>query len=370
MLGTLQKTVKSGHEKVQSNLKGAFAQFNFLKKSSNISSSNDSSDNGDDDERTWMKKIKNVHAAGAVRFKNVFVAPILNVNALLGFEPPVHFKTESESTFLHTTLTEQAFVYSRLGMKEQKALVRAFVKNSVSDGTVLYREGEPGLNMYVLQTGTVTFTSTDPGMDDTTVSGGYVFGELALLHDAPLVSTAKAGKNCVVWKLDGETARKILASYAIGSDSETKDLLKKVPLLKNLDDTFLTQIAYALTPTTYKDGEVIYTKGDTNVSFCIVQSGIAKATDVVIGETKYDEVSLKPGESFGVLAIINNEPAQGHVTAVGETTLLALSREVFLRLFGGMDKLLQASVDRKMLVSTVLVCVCGCVCWDDGGCNS
>jgi cAMP-dependent protein kinase regulator len=365
MLGILNKT----QQKVQSNLKGAFGQFNLRNKST---SSVDDEDHHHPDGSvdgaavegkpiTWGMKLRKARVAGGVRFKNVFVAPIVNVNAVLGFTAPVHFKTAEESQFLHAALEDRSFIYSRLGSAEQKALVLAFVKFPVPAGTSLYTEGEPGTHVYVLQKGSVAFSSADPTMSESSKNkgDGSVFGELALLHDAPLVSTARTTMDCILWKLEGDTARKILASYAIGSDNETKDLLKTVPLFKTLDDAFLTQIAYSLSPTTYQDGDVIYTKGEMNVSFCIVRTGMAKATDVEIGDAKYEEVIFKAGESFGALAIMNNEPAQGNVVAVGETTVLSVNRDVFLRLFGGMDKLLQASVDRKMLVRySRLVCVC------------
>lgn len=376
MFSNITKAVKERRDRASSNLKGAFAQFQpkTWKTAKKGGGDGDGDGDGGDDNNNkgavWRAKLAGAHAVmGAKRLKNVFVAPLVaNAAELLGFVPPDHLKTDEERSFLDRAMEGQAFVYSRLAPAERRALLGGLEKVTLAAGDVLYRQGEPSEHLYVLQIGTVEFrcdpdaAAGEEGKDSpvggtttatATATDGVCFGELALMYNTPQAHTCTAVTACILWRLERDICRKILASYTIGSDGETRDLLKTVPLLKTLDDDFLTRIAYALSSTTYNDGDVIYKKGDTNVAFCIVRSGKAVATDVDLGDAKLSDVTFHPGEAFGVRAIVNDEPAQGNVTAVGETTLLWLTGDMFKKLFGGMDRMLQGSVDRKMLVRDV-----------------
>lgn len=41
---------------------------------------------------------------------------------------------------------------------------------------------------------------------------GGSFGELALLHGEPRLATVRASQDCVLWRLDRDTFRKIMMS--------------------------------------------------------------------------------------------------------------------------------------------------------------
>ena len=62
-------------------------------------------------------------------------------------------------------------------------------------GTVLFREGETGTTMYVLQAGRVRITKSIKGEDKmlAILGPGEFFGEMAILNDKPRTATATVG---------------------------------------------------------------------------------------------------------------------------------------------------------------------------------
>lgn len=190
------------------------------------------------------------------------------------------------------------------------------------------------------------------GVDDThsDLSSGDSFGELSLLYNVPQLTDSAAETDCVLWRLDRDTFRKVLATKKIEHDKERLDLLKRVFLFKDLDDDTLTRISYAMTLATFKDGEQISKKGDDIKMFVIVKDGEMKATDIELGGCVYDDKTFGPGDSVGERVIMNNEPVPGNLFAVGDVELLWLSSEVFMKIFGDWSNLITRAMDRRILV--------------------
>ena len=79
------------------------------------------------------------------------------------------------------------------------------------DGEVIFREGEPGQVMYLVQFGQVkiTKTTTDGELTLATLSSGDLFGEMALFDRLPRSATAAASGEARVLSID---KRKLLTT--------------------------------------------------------------------------------------------------------------------------------------------------------------
>jgi CRP/FNR family transcriptional regulator, cyclic AMP receptor protein len=64
------------------------------------------------------------------------------------------------------------------------------------EGQVLFEEGEPGKEMYVVRTGTVMLRSGSRTLEE--VGPGGVIGEMALIDSSPRSARAVAGQDCSV----------------------------------------------------------------------------------------------------------------------------------------------------------------------------
>ncbi|HEU4383006.1 MAG TPA: Crp/Fnr family transcriptional regulator [Anaeromyxobacteraceae bacterium] len=74
-------------------------------------------------------------------------------------------------------------------------------------GTVLFREGEPGREMYVIQVGRVDISKRVGGVEKllTTLGHGEFFGEMSILNNAPRSATATCSEDSKLLVIDPKT---------------------------------------------------------------------------------------------------------------------------------------------------------------------
>ena len=75
---------------------------------------------------------------------------------------------------------------------------------------------------------------------------GEVFGELALMNNAPRAATITAIDDCELYSLDRELFNKIIKSSVIKRREMFEDFLDKVEILKELDDSEKAKICDCL----------------------------------------------------------------------------------------------------------------------------
>lgn len=70
----------------------------------------------------------------------------------------------------------------------------------LQDKDVIFREGEPGSNAYILQEGAVVISKIINGADEelAVIGKGGIFGEMALIDDKPRMATARVRGNATI----------------------------------------------------------------------------------------------------------------------------------------------------------------------------
>ena len=109
------------------------------------------------------------------------------------------------------------------------------------------------------------------------------------------------------------------------------ELLKGVDLFSALDDAQLDTIAAMLIEKTYRKSDIILMEDDdTNQSLFIIAKGEVKV--VLTAEDGREAIlaSLKEGDFFGEMSLLDGEPRSATVRAVEESRLLTIRREDFL----------------------------------------
>jgi CRP-like cAMP-binding protein len=96
--------------------------------------------------------------------------------------------------------------------------------------------------------------------------------------------------------------------------------LEKVPLLRQCGAKVLEHIADASGELAFADGDVIVLQGQVGNGLYIVTSGEVR---IVAGGEEL--AHLGPGEFFGELSVIDQQPRNATVYAVGPTVCLALA---------------------------------------------
>lgn len=86
----------------------------------------------------------------------------------------------------------------------------------------------------------------------------------------------------------------------------------------------------AMTRVSLQDGEILFRRGDPGDAFYIVDSGRVR---IFTFDGEGRELTLNtmgPGEAFGELALVDDQPRSASVAAIGPTSLRRLRREDFL----------------------------------------
>ena len=105
--------------------------------------------------------------------------------------------------------------------------------------------------------------------------------------------------------------------------------LREVPLFSEMDDQEVAGIRAIMQVMKFKPGQVIIREGETGDLFYVITEGQA---EIMIRDADGEELVLHrvgPGNFFGELSMLTNEPRSARVRAVEHVTTLALKRNDF-----------------------------------------
>jgi CRP/FNR family transcriptional regulator len=108
------------------------------------------------------------------------------------------------------------------------------------------------------------------------------------------------------------------------TSEDTAQLLRQVALFATLADEHLVQLAALAVPRTFGAGEVVFREGDASDTCYVIRSGHARA---VIEHQDGRSITLArfgPGEIFGELAMLGEEPRSATVEMLEETEAIAI----------------------------------------------
>ncbi len=142
--------------------------------------------------------------------------------------------------------------------------------------------------------------------------------------------------------------------------NEIIDILRRNPLLSNLEHSTLEALLPELERIELNQGQLLFKKGDTGDSYYIVESGAMKITtnDLTLNR-------LTAGQGFGEMSLLSDQPRSATAVADPEATLIRLSRAGFLQLTELQPDLvdqfyaLMQSLMRHSLLATALRRICG-----------
>jgi CRP-like cAMP-binding protein len=124
--------------------------------------------------------------------------------------------------------------------------------------------------------------------------------------------------------------------------SEVVEGLRRCALFAHVDEEGLRSLAGRMRRRRFKRNEVIFHQGDIGDSLQVVGAGGVK---IVLPSPEGEEAiiaSLKPGDFFGELALLDGAPRSTTATAIEPTETLTLPREEFLRLLSEDPRLVRA----------------------------
>ena len=110
------------------------------------------------------------------------------------------------------------------------------------------------------------------------------------------------------------------------------ELLRKFAFFAELDDRELASVAAAAKPRRYAKDEVIFHEDERGDVFCLIREGRVKVTMISPEGKEIILVILGPGDFFGEMALLDDEPRSATVVAIEPLEVMTIWRNDFLQL--------------------------------------
>lgn len=233
-------------------------------------------------------------------------------------------------------------------------------------GEVVFREGDPGDTMFVIQTGEVEVSHLEGGRNVVlgNLRRGEFFGEMCLLDNRPRSGTVTAVKRTRLLPISRRTLLDragddpsvlvaLLGTLSIRLKKAEDVLNRIVAEERELADTLAATLGGVPVPRVveptedeaagldllfaydqescqcFDPGTVIFREGDPANGMYFITEGSVEVTREHAGK-KITLAVLGPHEFFGEMALITREPRAATVTALTPTRLLPVTREEFI----------------------------------------
>lgn len=235
-------------------------------------------------------------------------------------------------------------MFNSLDNKDRKMVVDAMKERFIPPDMTLIKQGADGDCLYIVEKGSLECWREDNGKETMVkvVGPGDVFGELALLYNAPRAATVKSTEACELWRLDRDTFNAIVKDAATKKREMYNSFLSKVRLLESMSAYDRIKLADALRTEEFQDGEYIVRQGEPGDVFYLIEEGSAVAMKLFEGKTEAQEVeTYKAGDYFGELALLTGEPRAASVVAKSYCKVATLDRKSFKRLLGSVEEILK-----------------------------
>jgi len=266
---------------------------------------------------------------------------------------PMLSKHDESIGFLKDALRKN-ILFRDLTSNQLEKVLGALTRKKVNQGKEIIRQGDKGNRFYIVESG--SFSILVDMQEQGHIKSGGSFGELALIYNSLRAATIKCEEDSVVWVLEREAFRHIVAGTAEQKRNEVKKALRSVSILKDLTMAQVTQLADTVERATFHAGETIIRKGEAGNIFFIVQSGKVKCTESGTGERGSSvDLVLGPGDYFGERSLLFEKPRAANVIAITDTNCLVLDRHEFDQQLGPLKELMDQNLGLRVLKSIPLL---------------
>ena len=230
------------------------------------------------------------------------------------------------------------------------ALLDALQPLDATAGDCIIWEGDNhGEKFFVLEEGKCCVVKDDCILSFQQVAGS-AFGELALIHNAPRAATVRCLTPCKLWYVERMNFRRILSNLEASLRDTQVKFLRQISLFGDLSEATLFNIAESMNLVKFDDGQLIIKQDEVGEEFFLIRRGTVLVTQKMKNSDE-DKVLARcgPGDYFGELALLKNEPRQANVVASGEVELFALNRVNFNKFLGPLQKILDVAKDVALM---------------------
>ena len=201
-------------------------------------------------------------------------------NQMTEFKPPVIDKTKEQVSQIKAVLN-MSFMFNQLEEKDLEIVIKAMKIQKFTKGQFVIKQGDDGAELFIVGNGTLKCEKVFPQQKEPTFLKNYqigeVFGELALMYNAPRAASIISNEESVLFSLDRDTFNHIIKSATIKKRDIYEKFLQKVELLSDLESYERGKICDCLQIEKYQKGDLIIKEGEEGNTFYFIQQGTADA---------------------------------------------------------------------------------------------
>lgn len=233
-------------------------------------------------------------------------------------------------------------IFAEVPPNTMQAVAQRLVLQHVPAGERVYRVGEAGDALYLIESGEIELTEENASgvvEEKARISAGGFFGEMSLLTGLIRTEDATATRNTNLWvlyksDLDELTnhhpalgralSQGVATRLADGGHEVNEERFRRFELLAELSSADLRQVVERLRPTRYRAGEQIYRVNTPAEMLFLIERGTVRVQPL-----SGSGWGLGAGEAFGERALLTNQPHNTTVIAESDVDVWTLSKADF-----------------------------------------
>jgi cAMP-dependent protein kinase regulator len=233
-------------------------------------------------------------------------------------------------------------LFSSITREGLRAMIEVFEVSTVPQGTIVIEEGTGGAEAYIVARGELEVKRT---MENGTslllarLTGGALFGEMALLSRAPRAASVVACRPSILLlgrkdALDAVAEREPEVAIELASHCRRRmvqNLVRTSPILSAVRAEERPALVERFETRVYEKGDKLISEGSNATGLHLIASGeVAVIRDE--GNEPFVLATLGPGDIVGEVALVLRRPSSADVVAVHPTVTLHLDTEKFMSL--------------------------------------
>nr|XP_016940545.1 cGMP-dependent protein kinase 1 isoform X2 [Drosophila suzukii] len=247
-------------------------------------------------------------------------------------------KDEATRNLIRTAIERNDFLNNLMDKERKEMVINAMAPASYKKHSLIIHEHEEGSEIYVSAEG--QYDVIRGGQLVANFGPATVFGELAILYNAPRQATIQAATDARVWKITRETFRAIMQISGSREREENLQFLRSAPFLQEFDQSLLLKVVDLLQRKFYETDSCIVREGEVGNEFYIIRCGTVTIKKRDEQQQEQIVAKRKRGDYFGEQALLNADVRQASVYADAPgTEVLMLDREAFISYLGTIKQL-------------------------------
>jgi CRP-like cAMP-binding protein len=228
-------------------------------------------------------------------------------------------------------------LFASLSPEPLAKLLGAMQVKRLAPGEPIVKQGEDGKHAYIVVRGELTVVKKD-GTTGTTLAllgPGAIFGEMALVSEAPRAASVRAVKACEVLAIGRDALEAVARKEPVIGEElgafcrgrMVANLVRHGAILGALSPYDREELVKRFRTVTFPKGGVLIKQGSEPTGLFLVASGQVEVKSRDEDGESLRIATLGPGDVVGEISLVLRRPATADVVATHPTVALELTRE-------------------------------------------